>query len=93
MSTSKVISIRAPEKDWETWDAQAAKENKSRNNWIRLTLNDAVALSKATKRPEKRVEEQSKAPTLKDEIYPQERAQCVHRLMPGTFCKRCGVTK
>ena len=87
---SKVISIRAPEKDWETWDAQAAKENKSRNNWIRLTLNDACKLARASEKPAKKLEAQN---PIKDLAYPQERARCIHRLMPGTFCKRCGVTK
>ena len=82
MPTSFVRGLRATKDEWERWSAAASELNQARNNWIRKTLNDHVALTKAQRR----------ANEVKAEAYPQK-SGCVHRLMPGTYCKVCGVTK
>ena len=93
---SKVIAIRAPEDDWKAWDEAAKAENKSRNNWIRYTLNDSIRLSRAlsgSQGDQKKRQAEKKINRTKSEAYPQEAVRCPHRLMPGTFCKKCGVTR
>ena len=93
---SRVKGLRAHEEHWEAWEAAARSENKSRNNWIITTLNDSVRLSRAlsgSQGDQKRRQAEKKINRTKSEAYPQEAIRCPHRLMPGTFCKKCGVTR
>jgi uncharacterized protein (DUF1778 family) len=96
---TKPLALRASEEERTTWEKAAQDAGLRLSAWIREACNAHAELEQAMEA--QLVDMQRTAvlkdpPTVsqvKDMMYPQTRKRCVHRQIPGTFCKKCGVTK
>jgi hypothetical protein len=97
---SEIIRLRASDSERATWEASAEAAGLKLSAWLRRAANNASQLESVLdkeKSPMRPFPGDDKPPpslkTVKDLMYPQKRKRCIHRLMPNTFCKQCGVTK
>lgn len=90
-----VIALRGSEGEREAWERCAEASGLRLSAWLRRAANQTAEMEGALEK-EVPVAVLAVPPTVeqvRDKMYPQKRKRCIHRLMPGTYCKQCQTTK